>query len=54
MVDSDRINVNSDDIPYIRTLFTISKYYTPQIFSVDMLKITYGGTKEINYYSIGF
>ena len=54
MVDSDRINVNSDDIPYIRTLFTISKYYTPQIFSVNMLKITYDGGKEIDYYSIDF
>lgn len=54
MVDSDRINTNSDDIPYIRTLFTISKYYTPQIFSVDMLNITYGEGKKIEYYSIDF
>jgi hypothetical protein len=54
MIDSDRININSDDIPFIRTLFTISKYYNPQIFSVDMLKITYDGSKEIEYHSIDF
>ncbi len=54
VVDSDRINDNSDDIPYIRTLFSISKYYTPQIFSVNMLNIFYEEDKKIDYYSIDF
>ena len=53
MVDSDRINKNSEDIPFIRTLFKISRWYYPQVFKLSDLEISSNGTL-LNYYDIEF
>lgn len=37
MVDSDRINGNSSDIPFIRSLFKIGRYYEYQLMRRDDL-----------------
>lgn len=54
MVDSDRINKESDDIPFIRTLFRISRWYEPQILRLSELKITDVEGREFEFYDIDF
>lgn len=53
MIDSDRINKNSNDIPFIRTLFRIGQYYSPQILRHSDLVLT-NQDSHINYYDIDF
>ena len=55
MVDQSRINENSDDIPFIRSLFKISKYYEDRVMRKGELKfILEKNDTELEYFSIGF
>ncbi len=54
MVDSDRIDRNSDDIPFLRTLFRISRWYQPQILRLSELRITDTSDREFEFYDIDF
>jgi hypothetical protein len=54
MIDSERINKNSDDIPFIRTLFRIGKYYTPQILRNNDLLITGSDGVRLEFFDIDF
>jgi hypothetical protein len=38
MIDSDKINKDSKDIPFIRSLFKIGIFYEYQLFKLDNLK----------------
>jgi hypothetical protein len=55
MIDSDRINKESDDIPFIRTLFKTSRYYEYQLSKRNELVFTNknkGATYE--YFDVAF
>lgn len=55
MVDSDKINYNSDNIPYIRSLFKISRYYEYQLSKRDELIFTNKGKGvTYEYFDVGF
>lgn len=54
MVDSDRINKNSEDIPFIRTLFKIGRYYEYQLMRRDELQILNSNNDVLEYYDIDF
>lgn len=54
MVDADRIDKKSEDIPFIRTLFRISRWYTPQILRLSEFKITDSSEREFEFYDIDF
>ncbi len=55
MVDSDRINNDSEDIPFIRTLFKIGKYYDYQLLKRDELIFKNQKNGEIyEYYGVEF
>jgi phosphoribosylpyrophosphate synthetase len=55
MVDSDRINTNSEDIKFIRTLFPIGRHYEYQLMKLSDLNIVHvkSGTC-LDYYDIDF
>ena len=54
MIDSDKINVDSDDIPFIRTLFRIGKYFQPQILRKNELLLKDSKGNQLEYYDIEF
>lgn len=54
MVDSDRINTNSSDIPFVRSLFKIGRYYQPQVMRLTELTLTDASGKNIEYFDIDF
>jgi hypothetical protein len=54
MIDSERIDKNSDDIPFIRTLFRIGKYYEAQILRNSDLSITDSSGNKLDFYDIDF
>ena len=54
MVDADRIDKHSDDIPFIRTLFKISRWYQPQILRLSEIKITDSNERDFEFYDIDF
>ena len=54
-IDEERIKNNSDDIPFIRKLFKISKYHEHELLRRNDLIITNVRTGEnIDYYDIDF
>lgn len=54
MVDSDRINDKSDDIPFIRTLFKIGRYHEYQLLKRDDLLLTDSKDNVYEYIEIDF
>jgi hypothetical protein len=53
MVDEERINYNSDDIPFIRKLFRIGRYYEYELVKRSELILTIDKTEEkLDYYDI--
>jgi hypothetical protein len=54
MVDADRIDKHSDDIPFIRTLFKITRWYQPQILRLSEIKITDSNERDFEFYDIEF
>lgn len=55
MIDSDKINKECDDIPYIRTLFKESKWYDYHVVRRSELLFIHDKTgKEIEYYDVDF
>ena len=54
MIDADRINKESDDIPFIRTLFRIGRYYSPQILRKDDIVVKDSQGNKIEYFDIDF
>ena len=55
MVDSDRINKNSQDIPFIRTLFKIGRYYEYQLMKRDDLNFIDSKSGDIlDFFDVDF
>jgi len=54
MIDEDRININNEDIPFIKTLFKIGRFYEKQVWrKVDMGLID-GDGNELPWFDIDF
>jgi hypothetical protein len=53
MIDLDRVNKESDDIPKLRTFFRNSRYYEENLFFKTDIKVE-SGDKEYEYSSISF
>jgi hypothetical protein len=54
MIDTDRINVNSDDIPFIRTLFKIGRWWQPQVIRLGELVFRDASGNQLDYYDMEF
>lgn len=55
MVDSDRINKDSEDIPFIRTLFKIGRHYEYQLLKRDELEfIVEKNSQILDYFDVDF
>ena len=54
MVDEERINIHNEDIPFIKTLFKIGRYYQPNVFKRSDLTITNDSDEIIDYFDIDF
>jgi hypothetical protein len=54
MVDEDRININNVDIPFIKSLFKIGRYYQYQVFKNSDVLLSDGNGNELNYFDIDF
>ena len=54
MVDSERINKNSDDIPFIRTLFKSSRYFDYQLLKREDLQFIDKNGDSIEYFDVDF
>lgn len=55
MVDSDRINKDSEDIPFIRTLFKIGRYYDYQLMKREELEFIVEKNGQIlDYFDVDF
>lgn len=54
LVDSDRINNNNEDIPYIKTLSPLSKHYKPQYFKKFDFSIVLNDETPIDFFDIEF
>ena len=52
MIDSERIDKNSDDIPFLRSLFRISRWYEAQILRHAELKIEDSTGRILDFYDI--
>lgn len=55
MVDSDRINKESEDIPFIRTLFKIGNFYDYQLLKREELEFVLSKNNSVlDYYDVDF
>ncbi|NBP56486.1 hypothetical protein EBU71_08135 [bacterium] len=55
MIDSQRVNLKSDDIPYIRTLFPLSRWFRPNYIKMNDLEFLHKRSGEkLDHYRIDF
>ena len=54
MIDSDKVNTDSEDIPFIRTLFRIGRHYRPQVLRKNELILKDSKGNQIEYFDIEF
>jgi hypothetical protein len=54
LIDVDKLDVDNKDIPYMKTLFPLGKYYQPQyVKKMDFTFVLENGT-ELDFYEIDF
>jgi hypothetical protein len=54
MVEEDRININNEDIPFIKTLFKIGRFYEKQVWQRTDMKLTDKDGRELPWFDIDF
>lgn len=54
LVDAEKIDINNADIPYMKTLFTLGKFYTPQYIKKYDFSFVLDDGKQIEFYDIEF
>jgi hypothetical protein len=54
MVDEERINIHNSDIPFLKTLFKIGRFYQNQVFRKEDLVVTDNNGNELDYFDIDF
>jgi hypothetical protein len=54
MIDSDKINIDCQDIPFIKTLFKIGRWWEPQVMRRDELVFRDSLGNTLEYYDVEF
>jgi hypothetical protein len=54
MVDEDRINIDNDDIPFIKTLFKIGRHYQYQVWQRQNMVLVDDSNVEMPWFDIDF
>lgn len=54
MIEEERININNQDIPFLKTLFRIGRHYQNQIWRKDSMKLTSEDGSELDWFDIEF
>lgn len=54
MVDEERININNQDIPFIKKLFKIGRYYESQVWKREEMVLTKEDGSELPWFDIDF
>ncbi len=54
LIDSDRIDFNNEEIPYMKTLSPLSKHYKPQYFRKFDFSVFIEEDQEIDFYDLEF
>jgi len=54
MIDAERIDINNSDIPYIKTLFPLGRYFKPDYIRKVDFEFLYNGEFPVPYYDIDF
>jgi hypothetical protein len=54
MVDEDRINIHNEDIPFIKTLFRIGRFYQPQVWRKEDMVLMDSNNNELPWFDIDF
>jgi hypothetical protein len=54
MVDEDRININNEDIPFLKTLFKIGRFYEKQVWKKVDMSLIDGNGNELPWFDIDF
>jgi hypothetical protein len=54
MVDSDRVDVNNSDIPYMKTIFKLGKYFKPDYMKLSEFTFVIDGDKQVEFFDIDF
>ena len=53
-IDEDRINIHNEDIPFIKTLFKIGRFYEKQVWRREDMILTDKDGKELPWFDIDF
>jgi hypothetical protein len=54
MVEEDKINIDNEDIPFIKTLFKIGRFYEKQVWRKEDMSLLDGSGKELPWFDIDF
>jgi hypothetical protein len=54
MVDEERININNQDIPFIKKLFKIGRYYENQVWKKEEMILTKEDGSKLPWFDIDF
>ena len=54
LIDSDKVDRDNEDIPYIKTLFPLGKFFKPQYVRKYDFQFIIDGTEPIDFYDIDF
>lgn len=54
MVEEDKINIDNEDIPFIKTLFKIGRFYEKQVWRKEDMSLLDGDGKELPWFDIDF
>jgi hypothetical protein len=54
MVEEDKINIDNEDIPFIKTLFKIGRFYQFQVWRKEDMSLLDSDGKELPWFDIDF
>lgn len=54
LLDSENININNENIPHMKTLFPLSKYFKPQYFRKYDYKFKLDDDRYLDFFDISF
>ena len=54
MIDEDKINIHNEDIPFIKTLFKIGRFYEKQVWRREDMILTDKDGNELPWFDIDF
>jgi len=54
MIDSEKVDIDNKDIPYMKTLFPLGRYFKPDYIKKSEFEFLVGGEYAIPFYDIDF